>query len=58
MTLVSIAASSRLQPGLEKEVDYLVKEKGADPKITDINGFNAVSSKYLFKKESIESHIV
>ncbi|XP_025104527.1 LOW QUALITY PROTEIN: tankyrase-like protein [Pomacea canaliculata] len=42
MTLVSIAASSRLQPGLEKEVDYLVKEKGADPKITDINGFNAL----------------
>lgn len=45
MTLVSIAASSRLQPGLSEQIDYLVKEKEADPTITDIEGYNAVSLK-------------
>lgn len=42
MTLVSIAAASRLQPGLCEQIDYLVKEKGADPTITDIDGFSAL----------------
>jgi hypothetical protein len=43
MTLVSIAASSRLQEGLEEQIAYLVKEKKADPTIPDIDGYTAVS---------------
>lgn len=53
MTLVSIAASSRLQPGLEDQISYLVKEKKADPTIPDIEGYTAVSGTDVF---SIQQH--
>ncbi|XP_076464084.1 poly [ADP-ribose] polymerase tankyrase-like isoform X2 [Babylonia areolata] len=42
MTLVSIAASSRLQPGLEDQISYLVKEKKADPTVPDLEGYTAL----------------
>ncbi|KAL8622950.1 hypothetical protein ACOMHN_027071 [Nucella lapillus] len=42
MTLVSIATSSRLQPGLEEQIAYLVKEKKADPTVPDLEGYTAL----------------
>ena len=53
MTLVSIAAASRLQPGLEDQISYLVKDKKADPTIPDIEGYTAVSGTDLF---SVQQH--
>ena len=41
-TLISVACSSRIDTGLLEQVTYIL-DKGADPTIVDVDGFNAVS---------------
>jgi hypothetical protein len=41
-TLISVACSSHIEKGLVEQVSYIL-DKGADPTIVDIDGFNAVS---------------
>ncbi|XP_070180050.1 poly [ADP-ribose] polymerase tankyrase-like isoform X2 [Littorina saxatilis] len=42
MTLVSIAASSQLQKGLDEQIKYLVMDKKANPTIPDLEGYTAL----------------
>ena len=42
MTLVGLACSSPLEPGIVEQVEYLVKRQKADVTITDTGGNNAV----------------
>ncbi|XP_078315747.1 poly [ADP-ribose] polymerase tankyrase-like isoform X2 [Crassostrea virginica] len=40
-TLISVACSSRIETGLSEQVTYIL-DKGADPTIVDVEGFNAL----------------
>lgn len=46
MTLLSIACSSDPEDGLIEQIQFLIKDKGADCKLVDVEGKTAVSHCY------------
>lgn len=51
LTLLSVATSSALTPGLYDQIKYLIDRK-ASPSVKDVNGLNAVRT-YLYMYYSI-----